>query len=1132
MQTLSTDPIPISAAHTLTSWWLVPEDLMNNNGKTCIKGDASHVFLDKNKARNSASESEDSPNNVARTLTHRFAIVSSCCGESESKSSSCSVCLHCLSQCNTCCSMNCPRFNLEKRSGHEDSTNSHRFPNGYIQQPLPGDLDAMLTKLNLKMSNKESPPPRPAEVLLEEGVMQTCDKYTIKADSVDTNGQYSEVIATGNLALAPTTTTTADTVGGIMSVGKSGSPENRYADVSNKQDKSCALTTTRSREVPSHLSLHSTSGFSNGGVCHCCRDLPATLDSGLIPASKDGQHQDLKTIPSSSCSQSSSSLVSSPSSRSSSLSRFLSSSPPSSFSNSVCEERSFPGSPTSLSVISSTAELQSDVLPPYGAIPLTPTSTPPSCRARQATHTHDLSKRTDSDLEHSATNGQITYSSSPSLAMPSYTPEPNSVSSSIAFPKPVAICDQETNNNCGPQNVDSPRPQETSTKMCFQPAPKPGAEKRKPVKSAGRVSRHDAFIRTNSKSALKSRDVAGSPNNPRHERPVTEDTPKSTTRIRSSEISEKTPSARKSNSEQFVSVDQNPQSNFKNWDKKRKPGWEPSDESRPMASSVKSLSDVDSDEETKVSRSQDTPTELPLPATAFSPYPREDRPPSSPLSAAKRAESLHPRPSAKKRGKISRLYTENDEQWMKKFTSAFKGCKMSIPDPSDQRLNWTKPPLSVLIIRKHLDNSVLLPFRDLVIWLVEEKNMLVYVEHKVLDEGHLLDDKDFEKVQHKLKTFREGVDDLTDKVDFIICLGGDGTLLYVSSLFQASVPPVMAFNMGSLGFLTPFQFSPDFKQEVSRVMQGSASLLLRYRLKCVVLKHESEETASNLPHVKNIQKEHKLLKTHKLVLNEVVLDRGPSSYLSNLDLYIEGRRVTTVQGDGLIISTPTGSTAYAVSAGASMIHPSAYCCASRCRDKGRLSVPCILITPICPHSLSFRPIVVPAGVEIKMMLNSNSRGTAMVSFDGRDRQEIHQGDSLRITTAAYPVPSICGMDQIEDWFDGLAVCLNWNIRAQQRPLLRTPSFASIDSVDSMTDLLQSNFSNGYMGSGNPLTSVNDGRGSSGSGSKSLQINEANRSSSESKIAEAKGRVSLSEGKKSIGKDEQKPPDHSKKSMSH
>ncbi len=114
-----------------------------------------------------------------------------------------------------------------------------------------------------------------------------------------------------------------------------------------------------------------------------------------------------------------------------------------------------------------------------------------------------------------------------------------------------------------------------------------------------------------------------------------------------------------------------------------------------------------------------------------------------------------------------------------------------------------------------------------------------------------------------------------------------------------------------------------------------------------------------------------------LVLNEVVVDRGPSPYLSNIDLYIDGKHITTVQGDGLIVSTPTGSTAYAVAAGASMIHP---------------SVPAIMVTPICPHSLSFRPIVVPAGVELKICVSPDSRNSVWVSFDGRKRQEIQLGD--------------------------------------------------------------------------------------------------------------------------------------------
>ena len=76
-------------------------------------------------------------------------------------------------------------------------------------------------------------------------------------------------------------------------------------------------------------------------------------------------------------------------------------------------------------------------------------------------------------------------------------------------------------------------------------------------------------------------------------------------------------------------------------------------------------------------------------------------------------------------------------------------------------------------------------------------------------------------VQHKLKTFTER-DDLTDKIDFIVCLGGDGTLLYASSLFQQSVPPVMAFHMGSLGFLTPFEIE-NFEQQITHVLEGNSN---------------------------------------------------------------------------------------------------------------------------------------------------------------------------------------------------------------------------------------------------------------------------------------------------------------------
>uniref|UniRef100_A0A2K5J7H9 Uncharacterized protein n=1 Tax=Colobus angolensis palliatus TaxID=336983 RepID=A0A2K5J7H9_COLAP len=262
---------------------------------------------------------------------------------------------------------------------------------------------------------------------------------------------------------------------------------------------------------------------------------------------------------------------------------------------------------------------------------------------------------------------------------------------------------------------------------------------------------------------------------------------------------------------------------------------------------------------------------------------------------------------------------------------------MHIQDPASQRLTWNKSPKSVLVIKKMRDASLLQPFKELCTHLMEENNMIVYVEKKVLEDPAIASDESFGAVKKKFCTFREDYDDISNQIDFIICLGGDGTLLYASSLFQGSVPPVMAFHLGSLGFLTPFSFE-NFQSQVTQVIEG------------------------------------------------------------------------------VIVSTPTGSTAYAAAAGASMIHP---------------NVPAIMITPICPHSLSFRPIVVPAGVELKIMLSPEARNTAWVSFDGRKRQEIRHGDSISITTSCYPLPSICVRDPVSDWFESLAQCLHWNVRKKQ-----------------------------------------------------------------------------------------------------
>ncbi|KAJ2788349.1 hypothetical protein H4R21_007026, partial [Coemansia helicoidea] len=154
------------------------------------------------------------------------------------------------------------------------------------------------------------------------------------------------------------------------------------------------------------------------------------------------------------------------------------------------------------------------------------------------------------------------------------------------------------------------------------------------------------------------------------------------------------------------------------------------------------------------------------------------------------------------------------------------------------------------------------------------------------------------------------------------------------------------------------------------------------------------------------------------VLNEVVVDRGPSPYLSQIELYGDGAHLTTVEADGLCLATPTGSTAYSLAAGGSLVHP---------------EIPAILVTPICPHTLSFRPMLLPDSMVLRVVLPPDSRNTAWASFDGRHRIELGRGDHIQITASKYPLPTVCAsQSQTQDWMASLSRCLNWNERKRQK----------------------------------------------------------------------------------------------------
>ena len=154
--------------------------------------------------------------------------------------------------------------------------------------------------------------------------------------------------------------------------------------------------------------------------------------------------------------------------------------------------------------------------------------------------------------------------------------------------------------------------------------------------------------------------------------------------------------------------------------------------------------------------------------------------------------------------------------------------------------------------------------------------------------------------------------------------------------------------------------------------------------------------------------------THE-VLNELVIDRGPSSYISSLDLYANDSLLTRISADGLILSTPTGSTAYSLSAGGSLTYP---------------DIPAMLLTPICPHTLSFRPMILNDSMELKIRIPPTGRGTAFVSFDGKGKVELRRGDEVVVRASRYPFPTV--LSQPMEWFDAISRTLRWNTRAAEQ----------------------------------------------------------------------------------------------------
>ncbi|CAJ2510532.1 Uu.00g133410.m01.CDS01 [Anthostomella pinea] len=284
------------------------------------------------------------------------------------------------------------------------------------------------------------------------------------------------------------------------------------------------------------------------------------------------------------------------------------------------------------------------------------------------------------------------------------------------------------------------------------------------------------------------------------------------------------------------------------------------------------------------------------------------------------------------------------------------------------------------------------------------------------------------------------------KIDLVATLGGDGTILRAASLFSlhASVPPILSFSMGSLGFLGEWKFE-EYKRAWREVyMSGSrvavadlsasqahipadaalaegdglrlneawdgvrgkslgasrsSKILLRHRLKVGVYDASGVNVNEQLmptsttaeshqplppvpPELKHVPKLEGPIAPAFHAINELVIHRGPNPHLAIIDVYVNNHFLTEAVADGILVSTPTGSTAYSLSAGGSIMHP---------------LVKTLLITPICARSLSFRPLGLPLNTKVVLKLSKKNRGRELeVSIDGKRRTGVTVGMEIRV----------------------------------------------------------------------------------------------------------------------------------------
>lgn len=213
-------------------------------------------------------------------------------------------------------------------------------------------------------------------------------------------------------------------------------------------------------------------------------------------------------------------------------------------------------------------------------------------------------------------------------------------------------------------------------------------------------------------------------------------------------------------------------------------------------------------------------------------------------------------------------------------------------------------------------------------------------------------------------------EELARRVDLLVVMGGDGTLLSAARLVAAIGIPILGVNAGGLGFLTEVALD-ELYEVMELVLAGKTTVIKRTMLEATVIRGEKEVTRHH-------------------VLNDVVVNKGALARIIDLETHIDEQYLTTFKADGLIISSPAGSTAYNLSAGGPIVHP---------------SLGCIILTPICPHTLTNRPLILPEDRTIGVYVGAVD-GEVFLTFDGQVGYRVEEGDLLRVRTSPHKVSLI------------------------------------------------------------------------------------------------------------------------------